>query len=101
MVSRADGPAHYSMVEGRWGTRLPPSMAGRRGGGLICVRFQHPFQRFQPVGLGKGLRYAHSAGYTRAAVAAAGLALSRLEEPSARHEDNVPVPGLVAVATKP
>lgn len=51
--------------------------------------------------LGKGLRYAHSAGYTRAAVAAAGLVLSRLEELSARNEDNVPVPGLVAVASRP
>ena len=30
----------------------------------------------------------------------AGLTLSRLEELSARNEDNVPVPGLVVVATK-
>jgi predicted TPR repeat methyltransferase len=50
--------------------------------------------------LGKGLRYAHSAGYLRASIEAAGLALSRLEELSARNEDNTPVPGLVVVATK-
>ncbi len=50
--------------------------------------------------LGKGLRYAHGAGYVCASIEAAGLALSRLEELSARNEDNTPVPGLVVVATK-
>jgi len=50
--------------------------------------------------LGEGLRYAHSAGYLRASIEAAGLALSRLEDLSARNEDNAPVPGLVVVATK-
>ena len=33
-------------------------------------------------------------------VEAAGLKLSLLEDRSARNEDNVPVPGLVAVATR-
>jgi predicted TPR repeat methyltransferase len=51
--------------------------------------------------LGEGLRYAHSALYVRKSIEAAGLALSRLDELSARNEDNAPVPGLVAVATKP
>jgi predicted TPR repeat methyltransferase len=50
--------------------------------------------------LGEGLRYAHSATYVRDAIAAAGLALSRLEDLSARNEDNTPVPGLVVVASK-
>jgi predicted TPR repeat methyltransferase len=50
--------------------------------------------------LGEGLRYAHGARYVRAAIAAAGLTLSRLELLSARNEDNTPVPGLVAVAAK-
>jgi predicted TPR repeat methyltransferase len=50
--------------------------------------------------LGEGLRYAHSAPYVRASIGDAGLALSRLEELSARNEDNVPVPGLVVVAAK-
>jgi predicted TPR repeat methyltransferase len=50
--------------------------------------------------LGEGLRYAHGAGYVRASIEAAGLALSRLEDLSARNEDNTPVPGLVAVAAK-
>jgi predicted TPR repeat methyltransferase len=36
----------------------------------------------------------------RAAVEAAGLKLSRLEDRSARNEDNFPVPGLVVVAAK-
>ena len=36
----------------------------------------------------------------RIAIEAAGLNLSRLEDLSARNEDNVPVPGLVAVAAK-
>ena len=52
------------------------------------------------VSLGEGLRYAHGASYVRAAVSDAGLAMSRLEDLSARNEDNAPVPGLVVVATK-
>jgi predicted TPR repeat methyltransferase len=52
------------------------------------------------VVLGEGLRYAHGAPYVRASIAAAGLALSRLDQLSARNEDNAPVPGLVVVATK-
>jgi predicted TPR repeat methyltransferase len=51
--------------------------------------------------LGEGLRYAHGVAYVRASVEAAGLTLSRLEDLSARNEDNTPVPGLVAVAAKP
>jgi predicted TPR repeat methyltransferase len=51
--------------------------------------------------LGGGLRYAHSAGCVRAAIESAGLKLSQCEDLSARNEDNVPVPGLVVVATKP
>jgi len=50
--------------------------------------------------LGEGLRYAHSAGYLRASIEASGLALSGLEDLSARNEDNAPVPGLVVVAKK-
>jgi len=50
--------------------------------------------------LGEGLRYAHGAGYVRASIDDAGLALSRCEDLSARNEDNVPVPGLVVVAAK-
>jgi predicted TPR repeat methyltransferase len=50
--------------------------------------------------LGKGVRYAHSAAYVRASIDEAGLTLARLEELSARNEDNVPAPGLVVVATK-
>ena len=38
--------------------------------------------------------------YVRASIEAAGLALSRLEDLSARNEDNAPVPGLVVVAAK-
>jgi predicted TPR repeat methyltransferase len=52
------------------------------------------------VVLGEGLRYAHGVGYVRRAIEAAGLKLSRLEDLSARHENNAPVPGLVAVAEK-
>src|SRR6185437_12581288 len=53
------------------------------------------------VVIGEGLRYAHGADYLRKAIAAAGLKLAHLEGASARIEDNRPVPGLVAVATKP
>lgn len=51
--------------------------------------------------IGEGLRYAHSADHVRASAEAAGLNLCLLEDRSARNEDNLPVPGLVAVATKP
>jgi predicted TPR repeat methyltransferase len=52
------------------------------------------------VMLGEGLRYAHGAAYVRASIRDAGLALSQLDELSARNEDNTPVPGLVVVAAK-
>ena len=52
------------------------------------------------VVLGAGLRYAHGKTYVRDCVAAAGLALSLLEDASPRTEDNEPVRGLVVVATK-
>jgi predicted TPR repeat methyltransferase len=52
------------------------------------------------VVLGEGLRYAHAAGYVRAGLGGAGLVLSRLDDLSARNEDNAPVPGLVVVATR-
>jgi predicted TPR repeat methyltransferase len=50
--------------------------------------------------LGAGLRYAHGAAYVRESVEAAGLDLTLLEDRSARNEDHLPVPGLVAVAVK-
>jgi predicted TPR repeat methyltransferase len=51
--------------------------------------------------IGKGLRYAHGASHVRSQIEQAGLTLSRLEDQSARNEDNTPVPGLVVVAGKP
>jgi predicted TPR repeat methyltransferase len=53
------------------------------------------------VMIGKGLRYAHGASHVRSQIKQAGLTLSRLEDQSARNEDNAPVPGLVVVAGKP
>ncbi|HXL13435.1 MAG TPA: methyltransferase domain-containing protein [Bradyrhizobium sp.] len=52
------------------------------------------------VVIGEGLRYAHGATYVRAAIKDAGLNVLRLEQVSARNEDNRPVPGLVVVAEK-
>jgi predicted TPR repeat methyltransferase len=68
------------------------------GGGLLA--FTAETHGGDGVVLGEGLRYAHGAGYVHASVSDAGLALSRLEELSARNEDNTPVPGLVVVAAK-
>ena len=67
-------------------------------GGLLA--FTTETHAGEGVIIGEGLRYAHSAAYVRASVEAAGLKLSLLENRSARNEDNSPVPGLVAVATK-
>jgi predicted TPR repeat methyltransferase len=67
-------------------------------GGLLA--FTAETHSGEGVILGEGLRYAHSATYVRGSIAAAGLALSRLEDLPARNEDNTPVPGLVVVASK-
>ena len=67
-------------------------------GGLLA--FTTETHDGEGVVIGEGLRYAHAAAYVRAAVEAAGLKLPLLEDRSARNEDNAPVPGLVAVATK-
>jgi predicted TPR repeat methyltransferase len=67
-------------------------------GGLLA--FTAETHGGEGVILGSGLRYAHAADYVRAAVEAAGLKLSLLEDLSARNEDHVPVPGLVVVASK-
>lgn len=68
------------------------------GGGVLA--FTVETHGGDGVILGEGLRYAHGAAYVRASIGAAGLTLSRLEELSARNEDNAPVPGLVVVAAK-
>lgn len=67
-------------------------------GGLLAFTLET--HRGEGVILGEGLRYAHGVSHVRASVSAAGLALSRLEDLSARNEDNEPVPGLVVVAAK-
>jgi predicted TPR repeat methyltransferase len=67
-------------------------------GGLIA--FTVETHGGEGVILGEGLRYAHGAGYVRTALGKAGLALSWLDDLSARNEDNAPVPGLVVVATR-
>jgi predicted TPR repeat methyltransferase len=67
-------------------------------GGLLA--FTAETHQGEGVILGEGLRYAHGAAYVRASIKAACLTLSRLENLSARNEDNTAVPGLVVVATK-
>ena len=67
-------------------------------GGLLA--FTTETHDGEGVVIGDGLRYAHSAAYVRATVEGAGLKLPLLEGRSARNEDNVPVPGLVAVAAQ-
>jgi predicted TPR repeat methyltransferase len=67
-------------------------------GGLLA--FTAETHEGDGVIIGGGLRYAHGANYVRATTASAGLTLAHLQDLSARNEDNVPVPGLVAVAVK-
>jgi len=50
--------------------------------------------------IGEGFRYQHGAKHVRDALAAGSLAVCALEEVSTRHENSVPVPGLVAIARK-
>lgn len=50
--------------------------------------------------MGRGHRYAHAAEYIRSAIDAAGLSLATLEPASPRNEEQMPVRGLVVVATK-
>ena len=67
-------------------------------GGLLA--FTTETHAGEGVFLGEGLRYAHATAHVSESVESAGLTLSLLENRSARTEDNVPVPGLVAVASK-
>jgi predicted TPR repeat methyltransferase len=67
-------------------------------GGLLA--FTTETHAGEGVILGGGLRYAHAAAHVHEAVAAANLELALLQEASPRDEGNVPVPGLVIVATK-
>jgi predicted TPR repeat methyltransferase len=67
-------------------------------GGLLAFTLER--HAGDGVAIGEGLRYAHGANYVRASLAAAGLALSQMEEHSFRNENNMPVPGLVVVAAK-
>jgi predicted TPR repeat methyltransferase len=67
-------------------------------GGLLAFTLET--HEGEGVIIGEGLRYAHGGNYVRATIASAGLTLVHLEDLSARNEDNVPVPGLVAVAVK-
>ncbi|MFB9268271.1 methyltransferase domain-containing protein [Bradyrhizobium erythrophlei] len=82
---------------------LAPVLAEARrvlvGGGVLA--FTTETHDGEGVIVGEGLRYAHGAAHVRASVAAAGLTLAQLEDLWARKEDNVPAPGLVAVAIKP
>jgi predicted TPR repeat methyltransferase len=67
-------------------------------GGLLAFTTEtHPGEG---VILGAGLRYAHAAAHVRAVLAGSNLALALLQEASPRDENNIPVPGLVVVATK-
>lgn len=68
------------------------------GGGLLA--FTVETHGGDGVVIGEGLRFAHGALHLRAAIEAAGLGLSQLEELSARNEEDTPVPGLVVVAAK-
>jgi len=66
------------------------------GRGLLAFTLET--HRGEGVILGEGLRYAHGAAYVRRSIEDAGLALSLLENSSARNEDNTPGPGLLVVA---
>ena len=90
---RCDGLCRRS----RAGAGAKPSACWRPA---ACSAFTTETHDGEGVIIGEGLRYAHGAAYVRAAVEAAGLKLSLLEDRSARNEDNVPVPGLVVVAAK-
>jgi predicted TPR repeat methyltransferase len=102
--SKADGSADLILAADAmvYVADLAPLLAEAKrvlaAGGLLA--FTTETHAGEGVIIGEGLRYAHSAAYVRASVEAAGLKLSLLENRSARNEDNSPVPGLVAVATK-
>ncbi|MBX9829389.1 MAG: methyltransferase domain-containing protein [Xanthobacteraceae bacterium] len=67
-------------------------------GGLFAFSVETGDQ--QGVRLQETLRYAHSAGHVRDAIAAAGLKLLQLTDASTRSEKGEPVRGLIAVAQK-
>jgi predicted TPR repeat methyltransferase len=102
--ARADGSADLILAADVmiYVADLAPVLAESKrvlaAGGLFA--FTAETHAGEGVILGEGLRYAHAAAHISESVAAAALKLSLLEERSPRTEDNVPVPGLVAVATK-
>ena len=82
-------------------------LAARAGGGqaragdrAACWRSRPKPMTARASSSARGCATRTARTYVRAAVAAAGLKLSQLENRSARNEDNAPVPGLVVVATK-
>jgi len=80
---------------------LPVVSEARRvlaAGGLLA--FTVETHAGDGVIIGNGLRYAHGTEYLRRAMTAAGLVVAHLEPASTRNEDNIPVPGLVVVATR-
>jgi predicted TPR repeat methyltransferase len=102
--ARADGSADLMLAADVmiYVADLAPVLAESKrvlaAGGLFA--FTTETHAGEGVILGEGLRYAHAAAHVRAAVEAAGLSLCLIEDRSARTEENVPVPGLVAVALK-
>jgi predicted TPR repeat methyltransferase len=50
--------------------------------------------------VGPKMRYAHGAGFVRAAIAGAGLTLIELTRASSRTENRTPVPGLLVLARR-
>jgi predicted TPR repeat methyltransferase len=68
------------------------------GPGLFA--FTVETHRGEGVRLQETLRYAHGADHLRTALAGAGLALVQLAEVSARSENGVPVPGLLAIGQR-
>jgi predicted TPR repeat methyltransferase len=104
LANKADASADFILAADAmvYVADLVPVLAEARRvlapGGLMAFTTEtHPGEG---VVLGEGLRYAHAASHVRAALARAGLALAHLEEASPRDEGNVPVRGLVVVATK-
>jgi predicted TPR repeat methyltransferase len=102
--TKADASAHLVLAADAlcYAAEIAPVLAEARrvlaaGGLFACTLETHDGEG---VVIGEGLRYAHGKEHVRAAVIAAGLALSYLEEASPRTEDNTPVRGLVVVATR-
>ncbi len=100
LILAADVLCYFGTLE----PLLTAAQARLRPGGLMLVSTESPAADEAappPWRLGRQGRYAHTEAYLRAAATAAGFTVRELGAETQRYENDVPVPGLLAVLARP